>query len=171
MGFPFTSTVTVFGVTVTQTLRSGSVDEVVEVLVVSAHAAPDGIITAPTPTSPDTTVPAINSRALLICTPWDKQEKSWGWVGSGLVFANGTKGPSSAGNYEGGSVRDLSRRARILLAGGVMGVLGSGLAGAMVIPATAASPSSAATPASTDPLVQVCLTVREINFGPKCVAV
>ena len=69
-------------------------------------------------------------------------------------------------------MRDLSRRARILLAGGVVGVLGSGLAGAMVIPATAATSSSAAAaPAASDSLVQVCLTIREINFGPACVAV
>ena len=53
-----------------------------------------------------------------------------------------------------------------------MGVLGSGLAGAMVIPATAATSSSAAAaPAASDSLVQVCLTIREINFGPACVAV
>ena len=69
-------------------------------------------------------------------------------------------------------MRDLSRRARVLLAGGVVGVLGSGLAGAMMVPATAATSSSAsAAPASSGPLLQVCLTIREIHFGPKCVAV
>jgi len=69
-------------------------------------------------------------------------------------------------------MRDLSRRARILLAGGVIGVLGSGVAGALVIPAAAATSSSAAAaPASSGPLLQVCLTIREIHFGPKCVAV
>ena len=67
-------------------------------------------------------------------------------------------------------MRDLSRRARVLLAGGAIGVLGSGLAGALVIPASAAT-SSSARATTSDPLLQVCLTIREIQFGPKCVAV
>lgn len=70
-------------------------------------------------------------------------------------------------------MRDLSGRARVLLAGSVVGVLGTGLAGALVIPASAQASSApaAAAPASGEPLVQVCLTIREIHFGPKCVAV
>lgn len=53
-----------------------------------------------------------------------------------------------------------------------MGVLGSGLAGAIVIPAAAATSTSAeAAPAASGSLVQVCLTIREIHFGPACVAV
>lgn len=67
-------------------------------------------------------------------------------------------------------MRHLSRRARVLLAGGAIGVLGSGLAGALVIPASAAT-SSSARATTSDPLLQVCLTVREIHFGPACVAV
>lgn len=69
-------------------------------------------------------------------------------------------------------MKQLSRKARILLAGSVAGVLGAGLAGALAMPASARTTSApAAAPASSDPLVQVCLTVREIHFGPTCVAV
>lgn len=72
-------------------------------------------------------------------------------------------------------MRDLSRRARVLLAGGVIGVLGSGLAGALILPASAQATSSAAsaTPASTSGLLPltVCLTIREIHFGPQCLTV
>lgn len=67
-------------------------------------------------------------------------------------------------------MRDLSRRARVMLAGAAIGVLGSGLAGALVIPASAAT-SSSARATTSDPLLQVCLTIREIHFGPQCVAV
>lgn len=66
-------------------------------------------------------------------------------------------------------MRDLSRRARVLLAGTAVGVLGSGLAGAIVLPVAAqTSSASKAQEASLLPIT-VCVTVREIHFGPVCI--
>lgn len=66
-------------------------------------------------------------------------------------------------------MKDLSRRARILLAGGVVGVLGSGLAGAILIPASAQASSAPRAQATAGSIVSVCLTVREIHLGPICI--
>ena len=68
-------------------------------------------------------------------------------------------------------MRDLSRRARVLMAGGVIGVLGAGITGALVIPTAAQATSAPRAQASGEPLVSVCLTIREIHFGPACVAI
>ena len=73
-------------------------------------------------------------------------------------------------------MKDLSRRAKVLLVGSVVGVLGSGLAGALVIPASAhpasARASSAlAAPSSKPPLVSVCITVIPLHIPRTCVAI
>lgn len=68
-------------------------------------------------------------------------------------------------------MRGLSRRARILLAGSVVGLLGSGLAGALMIPASAQASSAPRAQATAGSLVSVCLTVTEIHLGPVCIKV
>lgn len=68
-------------------------------------------------------------------------------------------------------MRDLSRRAKVMLAGTVVGVLGSGLAGAIVIPAAAQASSASKAQASSGPIITVCLTVKEVHFGPLCIPI
>jgi len=68
-------------------------------------------------------------------------------------------------------MRDFSRRTRILLAGSVIGVLGTGLAGALVIPASAHESSAPKAEAATSPILSVCVTVREIHLGPVCIRI
>lgn len=67
-------------------------------------------------------------------------------------------------------MKDFSRRTRILLAGSVVGLLGSGLAGALLIPASAQASAQKAQAASA-PIISVCLTVREVHLGPVCVRI
>lgn len=66
-------------------------------------------------------------------------------------------------------MRDLSRRAKVLLGGTVVGVLGAGMAGALMIPASAAATSAPAVHSASSSTLTICLTVREIHFGPTCV--
>lgn len=89
----------------------------------------------------------------------------------GSVFANRPKGTFSPIRYEGGRMRDFSRRTRILLGGTVAGVLATGLAGAMVIPASAHESSAPKAEAATSTILSVCVTVREVHLGPVCVKI
>jgi hypothetical protein len=56
------------------------------------------------------------------------------------------------------------------LAGATVAILASGAAAAVVLPASAqsASRAPAAMHRTADPLITVCLTIRELNFGPEC---
>ena len=68
-------------------------------------------------------------------------------------------------------MRNLSRRARLLLATSVTAVLGSGLVGALVMPASAHTAAVAKPVAASSPILSVCVTVTQVHLGPVCLKI
>ena len=74
-------------------------------------------------------------------------------------------------------MRDLSKRTRRLIAGATIALLAAGGTGALVLPGTSKASSAPAVQAARvsavnpDFLLRVCLTIREIKFGPACVTI
>ena len=69
-------------------------------------------------------------------------------------------------------MRGVPRRFHRLLGAGIVGLIAAGGAGALFIPASAHTVGDAPAATTSAPkIIQVCLTIREIHFGPDCVGV
>ena len=68
-------------------------------------------------------------------------------------------------------MKDWSKRLKISLAGASVGLLAAGGAAAVVIPASAQAASRAPAVHANASILSVCLTIREIHFGPQCLVI